>query len=41
MTPRAALALTGALLALAPLSAAAQLPIFDAHIHYSQPAWDA
>lgn len=41
MTPRAALALTAALLALAPLSAAAQLPIFDAHIHYSRPDWDA
>jgi hypothetical protein len=25
---------------LAPVSAAAQYPIFDAHIHYSQPDWD-
>ena len=25
---------------LAPVSAASQYPIFDAHIHYSQPDWD-
>jgi hypothetical protein len=31
--------LTAALLA--PASAAAQYPLFDAHIHYSQPDWDA
>src|SRR5262245_29661982 len=24
----------------APASAAAQLPIFDAHVHYSRPDWD-
>jgi hypothetical protein len=35
-----AVALAAALLALAPLPAAAQLPIFDAHIHYSRPDWD-
>jgi hypothetical protein len=34
----AALILAGAVLAAAP--ARAQLPIFDAHIHYSQPDWD-
>src|SRR5438309_1419445 len=41
MIGRAALALAWALLALAPPPAAAELPIFDAHIHYSRPDWDA
>src|SRR5437763_238530 len=41
MIGRAALALAGALLALAPPPAGAELPIFDAHIHYSRPDWDA
>jgi len=41
MIRRAALALAGALLALAPPPAGAELPIFDAHIHYSRPDWDA
>src|SRR5204862_1155994 len=41
MIRRAALALAGALLALAPPPAGAELPIFDAHIHYSQPDWSA
>src|SRR5260370_34013616 len=40
MTLRAPLAPPAALLATAPLPAAAQLPIFDAHIHYSRPDWD-
>lgn len=35
----AALVVAGAVLAAAP--ARAQLPIFDAHIHYSRPDWDA
>ena len=36
------LLITCLFVALAPLAAAsaAELPIFDAHIHYSQPAWD-
>src|SRR2546430_601719 len=41
MIRRAALALAGALLALAPPPPGAELPIFDAHIHYSPPDWDA
>jgi hypothetical protein len=38
---RALLVLTGLLLAAAPRPAVAQYPIFDAHIHYSRPDWDA
>src|SRR5438105_6362296 len=41
MIRRAVLGLASTLLALAPPPAAAQLPIFDAHIHYSRPDWDA
>lgn len=41
MRLRAALALTGLVLAAAPRPAAAQYPIFDAHFHYSRPDWDA
>jgi len=36
-----ALLVSALLLALgAPVPAAAQLPIFDAHVHYSRPDWD-
>src|SRR5437660_10878171 len=40
MTPRFLVAAAAALL-LAVTPAAAQFPIFDAHIHYSKPDWDA
>ena len=39
LTMRGAVAVL--LLSLAPLAAAAELPIFDAHIHYSHDTWDA
>src|SRR5216110_304765 len=40
MTPRFLVAAAATLL-LAATPAAAQFPIFDAHIHFSQPDWDA